>query len=256
MESQIQIHDKNTKPGRRGAFLELNSNPEVPDVAKIHQSIQNPTREGRSSEIQSHRQNTGITKIEMVQNISSPSFCAQTDGDLPTPGFEEKSWKEEEEYGSIHPKLQNLPPRGYQNQLSLIQPVGNKNMEAFLSFPGTEKENGLLPPSKLLQTKLSGPNQFPSQVYPPNQLTEAEVKPSVRKPKSWARQVRQTPGTDQQTHLCSKRQLDEEISLTTPNLAKKAKTQTNLLPNDPLEIHAPLFCQQTVEAAKQPRRSQ
>ncbi|KAL6978330.1 hypothetical protein U1Q18_020000 [Sarracenia purpurea var. burkii] len=104
MESQLQIHYKNTKSERREAFLETNPNPEAPTVAKIHQSIQNPTCEGRSSEIQSSRQNMGTKKIEMIQKISSPSFCAHTKGDLPTPGFEEKSWKEEEEYGSILPK--------------------------------------------------------------------------------------------------------------------------------------------------------
>ncbi|KAL6961203.1 hypothetical protein U1Q18_038968 [Sarracenia purpurea var. burkii] len=163
MESQLQIHYKNTKSERRGISLEANPNPEALAVTNLHQSVQNPTRDGRSLEIQSPRQNMETKKMETDQK-TPPSICAHTKGDLPTPGLEEKSWKEEEEYGSILPKLQNLPPRGHQNELNLLQLVGNKNMEAFLSYPGTEKENGLSPPLDLIQTELSGPNQFPSHV--------------------------------------------------------------------------------------------
>ncbi|KAL6994858.1 hypothetical protein U1Q18_004994, partial [Sarracenia purpurea var. burkii] len=237
MESQLQIHYENTKSERRVISLEANPNPETLAVTNPHQSAQNPTRDGRNPEIQSPRQNMETKKMEMDQNIPSPSICAHTKGDLPTPDWEKKSWKEEEEYGSIRPKLQNLPLRGHQNELLLLQPVENKNMEGLLPYTGTEKGNGLSPPLDFIQMELSGPNQFPSHAYPPNHSTEAEVKPSMRKRKAWARQIRQTPGTVQQTLLCLKRQLDEDIPLSTSNLAKKAKTQTNILPKDPLESH-------------------
>ncbi|KAL7001866.1 hypothetical protein U1Q18_003015 [Sarracenia purpurea var. burkii] len=182
-------------------------------------------------------------KMESDQKTPYPSICGQTKGNPPTLSVEEKSWKEEDEYGNTRPKRQNLPLRGHQYELVLPQPEGNKNLEDLLPHPGAEKEYGISSPSDLNHTELSRPNQFPLPGYPPDLLTEAKVKPSVRKRKAWARQIRQTPGTAQQITLCSKRHLDEDIPLSTPNLAKKAKTQTNLLSSNPSEPHAHPLCQ-------------